>query len=317
MRVLKLRTARPADAEVVCEIGRTYDPDEPQDPEVVRHRWSVTSSEWLRERFIVESEGEPVGFAVRIHPWWDRPDGRWAYNDVRVRPDHRDPGQVGALFDRLEAANVEEGAQSLVARTKEGFDWEVALLQGRGYRYDRLSKAWQLDLADRGQELLAERERGRRRMRQLGIELVTEAATGDQDILRKLWQLNEETSRDVPSTLPHEPVSFEEFKQWSGPDVHPDRSWVARDGDQVVAWSFLRYPRVGRVWTGYTCCARSHRGRGIARAVKMETLGQAIELGVDSVRTDNDEQNSPMLHINEQLGYHRVPGFISYIKELG
>ena len=112
-------------------------------------------------------------------------------------------------------------------------------------------------------------------------------------------------------------MSLAEFEQWGmSPDFRADRSWLARDGEQVVAWSFLKYPAVGRVWTGYTCSARSHRGRGIARAVKMETLGQAIELGVRSVRTDNDEQNAPMLHINEKLGYHRVPGFLSYLKEV-
>jgi GNAT superfamily N-acetyltransferase len=277
----------------------------------------VNSPDWLRERFVVEGEGQPVGFAFRAHPWWDRPDGRWAQNEVRVRPDRRDRAEVGRLFDRLEAANVEEGAQTLAARTKEGFAWEIALLEDRGYRYDRLSKAWELDLGGHRDALLAERDRGRERMRQEGLELVTEAATGDPEILRRLWQLNEETTPDVPTTLPHEPASFEEFQKWSGPDVRPDRSWVARDGDRVVAWSFLRYPNVGRVWTGYTCCARSHRGRGIARAVKMETLGQAIELGVESVRTDNDEGNAPMLHINESLGYHRIPGFISYLKEPG
>ena len=102
----------------------------------------------------------------------------------------------------------------------------------------------------------------------------------------------------------------------ASPEFRSDRSWIARDGDEVVAWSFLKYPRVGRVWTGYTCSARSHRGRGIARAVKMETLGQAIELGVTSVRTDNDEANAPMLHINEKLGYHRIPGFVSYLKDV-
>ena len=50
--------------------------------------------------------------------------------------------------------------------------------------------------------------------------------------------------------------------------------------------------------------------------MKMETLGQAIELGVTSVRTDNDEANAPMLHINEKLGYHRIPGFVSYLKDV-
>jgi len=32
------------------------------------------------------------------------------------------------------------------------------------------------------------------------------------------------------------------------------------------------------------------------------------------VRTDNDSQNAPILHINEQLGYHRITGATSLIK---
>jgi len=50
--------------------------------------------------------------------------------------------------------------------------------------------------------------------------------------------------------------------------------------------------------------------------VKMETLAQAIELGVGSVRTDNDQRNAAMLHINEQLGYTPLPAYAEYEKEL-
>ena len=50
--------------------------------------------------------------------------------------------------------------------------------------------------------------------------------------------------------------------------------------------------------------------------MKMETLAQAIELGVDSVRTDNDQRNVAMLHINEELGYAPLPAFADYEKDL-
>jgi len=57
-------------------------------------------------------------------------------------------------------------------------------------------------------------------------------------------------------------------------------------------------------------------GRGIARAVKLQSLAQAIELGIPFVRTDNDSENAPMLHINEALGYHSRPGFASFVKRV-
>jgi len=316
--VLTLRTAAAADAEIACEVFNAHDADEPQDPAVIRHRWSVASPDVLRERFLLERDGRAVGFAFRGHEWWARPDARFASNEVRVIPEARERSQVDEVYERLEGANIEEGAQTLMARTREGFEWDIEVLEARGYRYDRLSKAWELDLVAHRDQLLAARAAARAEMRRQGVGLLTEAGADDPEMLRRLHRLNQETTRDVPTTAPHFDVSLAEFEQWSkGPDVRTDRSWVARDGEEVVAWSFLKYPALGRVWTGYTCCARSHRGRGIARAVKLETLGQAIELGVRSVRTDNDEQNAPMLHINEKLGYDRVPGFVSYLKSPG
>jgi hypothetical protein len=45
------------------------------------------------------------------------------------------------------------------------------------------------------------------------------------------------------------------------------------------------------------------RGQGVARALKYETLAQAIGLGFRSVRTQNDGANAPILHLNDEMGY--------------
>ena len=60
---------------------------------------------------------------------------------------------------------------------------------------------------------------------------------------------------------------------------------------------------------------RAARNRGIARALKLECFAQAIELGVKTVRTGNDETNAPMLHINDSLGYRKGPGWIHFRKD--
>src|SRR5439155_1064766 len=101
------------------------------------------------------------------------------------------------------------------------------------------------------------------------------------------------------------------------PDMHEDRIWLAREGADVVGVSVLGYPPVrGVVGTAWTATARRVRGRGIARALKCETLVQAIALGVDRVQTGNDGANDPILHINASMGYRRWVGAINFLKDV-
>ena len=106
--------------------------------------------------------------------------------------------------------------------------------------------------------------------------------------------------------------------EWfASPGLRPERIWLAREGDDIVGISQLSYPPLrGVVETDWTGIARVARSRGIARALKCETLLQAIALGVDRVRTDNDSTNVPILHINETMGYRRRPDMIQLLKAL-
>ena len=74
--------------------------------------------------------------------------------------------------------------------------------------------------------------------------------------------------------------------------------------------------RPGVVQSAWPGMVGQARGRGIARALKCETLMQAMVLGVDRVRTDNDSTNVPILHINETMGYQRRADMVQFMKEL-
>ena len=58
------------------------------------------------------------------------------------------------------------------------------------------------------------------------------------------------------------------------------------------------------------------RGRGLAQAIKLQSLAQAVELGIPRVIADNDSENAPMLRINEKLGYRLRPGFVGHLKRV-
>ena len=148
--------------------------------------------------------------------------------------------------------------------------------------------------------------------------MTTLARDEDPEKYRKLWRMNEEVAQDVPTTLPNVEESFEDTMRWlRSPTLREDRFWIARDGDEIVGVSVLGYPPVrGIVGTEWTATARSVRGRGIARALKCETLMQAIALGVDRVRTGNDGANDPILHINESMGYRPSVSSINFLKDV-
>jgi len=82
--------------------------------------------------------------------------------------------------------------------------------------------------------------------------------------------------------------------------------------------SVIQYPPTrGFPWTAFTGTMPSVRGRGIARALKYETVRQAIELGAERIRTQNDGANAPILHINAEMGYEPITPILELHRELG
>ncbi|CAN5121143.1 hypothetical protein BH18CHL2_BH18CHL2_06820 [soil metagenome] len=192
----------------------------------------------------------------------------------------------------------------------------LELLEARGYREERHERFWELDLVAERDRLLAMVRATRERMREAGIRVLTLDEDGDPERYGKLWHMSEEAEQDIPTTVPHVGTPFEFFTKWlSGPGLREDRIWIAREGDAVLGISMLSYPPVrGVVSTDWTATARAARGRGVARALKCETVAQAISLGVDRLRTDNDGANAPILHINESMGYRRRPDMVQLLR---
>lgn len=315
---LEYRPASGLDAAFYADVLTAVRPNAPVDPLVTRYEWEHPLDAWVSQRFIVMQGTAPIGVAFFEHPRWDRTEKRFGTVGAELLPDHRVAGCLSAMLEEMERRLQADGARTIAVRAADDDTMRIDMILGRGYREDRRHRRWELDLTTNRDRIVQMTEVARARMREQGVRLVTLAEDRDPQKARKIWRLAIEADRDIPSTLPIPEDTLEDYLRWfEAPEIRQERFWLAREGDDIVGLSVLSYPPVrGIVTTAFTATAGKVRGRGIARAVKCETLTQAIALGVDRVRTGNDAANEPILHINASMGYQGIAGGINFLRDL-
>lgn len=113
---------------------------------------------------------------------------------------------------------------------------------------------------------------------------------------------------DIPGDEVATPIPFEDWLRWRRSDVCRDDACfavLAPGGEEVAAFAELEFPAMleRQAWHGFTAVARAHRGRGLAFVLKLETIRWARANGFDRLRTENEQRNEPIRHINRVLGY--------------
>jgi GNAT superfamily N-acetyltransferase len=316
---LEFRPATLDDASFSADVYTAVFPERPTDPVIERYWWEQPDDTFVTRRWIVQQGGRDIGVAYFEHPAWEKL--QVPHGDVggEILPVHRERATLAAMLAEMERRLAADGAQRIAVRVNEDDPVRIAAIADRGFREDRRGRRWLLDLVEKHERIAAMTAESRTRMRAEGIRMLTLDQDDDPEKYRKLWRMNEEATQDVPTTLPIVEESLEDMLRWlRAPGMREDRFWVALEGDDLVGASVLEYPPVrGIVGTAWTATARRVRGRGIARALKCETLMQAIALGIDRVRTGNDGANDPILHINASMGYRPWVGNINFLKDVG
>jgi RimJ/RimL family protein N-acetyltransferase len=316
---LDLRPATLDDVGLVADLDSLRDPEDPTDPGRLLHWWRMSDELEKGMRRVAVRYGAAIARVSAVHELWEGDEKRYGTIRIALRDD--------VWSDQLYAQVLKVGEDWLrgetvvvaVVRVREDLAKERAVLESLGYREDRRSRVSELDLVTRRAEILAGRDESRRRMQDQGVRLLILSDDTDVEKLRKLYAMMIESEKDIPTTVPWRVLDFDEWmKFWlENPAVRQDRFWIAREGPTIVGCSVLDYPIVrGVPWTMYTGTSRAVRGRGIAAALKYESMGQAIEGGFERVRTNNDSDNPAILRINEQMGYRLVSPLIEMHREL-
>jgi RimJ/RimL family protein N-acetyltransferase len=317
---LELRTATMADAEMVADLESIRDPDDPRDPIMLRFWWSTRPPDEAHMELIAEKNGTATAYVAAGHEPWEAMPKRFGWLRPVLDPKIWSESRFGRLIGEGEEWLRKEDGAIAVTRVRESFEDQRGVFENLGYREERRSRIWELDLVAERQNLLAGADDSRRRMESQGVGLLTVEQDDDPDKLSKLYKLTIAAELDIPTTVPWRTMPYDEWHRFwfENPGIRPDRFWIAREGEAMVGLSVMGFPPTrGVPWTFFTGTSRTVRGRGVARALKYETVAQAMEFGVQRVRTQNDGANAPILRLNDEMGYRLVDPMLELHRELG
>jgi mycothiol synthase len=187
----------------------------------------------------------------------------------------------------------------------------------RHHAFRERDRAWELVL-----DLTASPASGARAPRGISITTLLDEGPGDHAVRRRVWELHNASRRDQPPADEHaDPIPFDAWvsRMVDGPEVPPDGFFLAKEGDAYVGMTTLergQAPSDG-LRNGFTGVLPEHRGRGIARALKLAAIAHARARGYRLLATGQHADNAAMLRVNERLGYRRASTRVRYEKELG
>jgi mycothiol synthase len=306
-----------SDYQALLVIENTVWLDYPYTLEELKHNDATRDPKYLFRRFVGEVGGEIVATCLFCEPWWALKPGKY-HIGVEVLPEHRRQGIGTACYTHVMDLLAEHDPVTITASTRDDQTEAVHFLTKRGFRQVQRAPTSELDVTSFDFVPFAAYPS---RMRDLAIQIFSleEMGAVDVDWQRKFYELETEISRDVPSTDPLTPPTFENFQErvLRHPAFNAASQFIALDGDKWVGLSGLWLSRAepGKLYTGLTGVVRSHRRRGIATAMKLRAIAFAKSYGAELIETDNEE-NNPMYALNLKLGFEPRPAWLQFEKQI-
>ncbi|MFG2678920.1 GNAT family N-acetyltransferase [Streptomyces sp. NPDC048392] len=304
--VRDLRSDDPADVAAFTRVRHLTVPFILWTPEAVVHRLAHTPPQARSRSLVAEEDGEVIGTA-QIGLVHDSPEPGQAFLNVYVHPGRFRRGAGGLLVRTAEEYLTGEGATKLYSWVLDG-PANLAFAERHGYERRRAAHFLRLDLANAALPP--------RPAPPAGAELRTAADFADDP--RPLFELDAETVADEPSDVDVEFSDYEAWlaESWRHPLLHRELTTVALVDGRPAAFT-LAYTDGTRYSTAMTGTVRAHRGRGLAKLAKTDSLRRARAAGYTEALTGNDTDNGPMLAVNKWLGYEVRATEVRHVRELG
>jgi len=312
------------DYAVLVEIHNAARPDELSTIANGRFHDSRWPQDKLRQRFVVESNGQMITEGAYMEPFWTNVEGKYVYgySSLPAYEEQIDLHQL--VYDYVLNQLADRNPTVLGTDSREDRIIRVQWLKSQGFVPVMRFPISELDITNFD---FSRFNGAQERVVAAGVKIITLAQVQEQDPnwMEKLYEMLWEIEQDVPSPDPHVKEPFDEFVKWfENPNLWPEGWQMAIDpalgddpvGAYVGVSMLAKNPAMPqRINTWLTGVVRSHRRKGIALAMKLRAIEFAIQQGGTAIRTDNEE-NNPMLGINKQLGFVEIPAEVAFDKAL-
>ena len=194
----------------------------------------------------------------------------------------------------------------------------IHFFEKRGFKHTVTEKESSLDLTAYNP---AEHKDKIVRINKHGFRIITysDFRKEDKNADYKVWEFEREVSPDMPWP---DPIEIPEYDIYSKqvlhhPKFNSDAWFLALYEDRIAGLNNLWKSEIPKgINNGLTGVRREYRRKGIATALKYNSLTWAKNQGYDWIRTDNADTNESMLSINIRAGFKFMPGWLIYEKML-
>lgn len=318
----RVRAFEDSDREpLVADGNAEAHPMEAETADEWRH-WEAMSPDPARLRFtLVAPDGSVAGTGSINAGMTPLPDGA-QFVQVRVTRAHRQRGLGTAMLEALEAEAQRRTVPRLLSGTSAAKPFALAWATKRGFREigRRIMSYVEMGSYDpaRWHDALERVTHDGIRLRSFAEVLAERDDAGRERFWRELYEAEGPMWDDIPFSTPMPHWAFERFYglMVKSGQLLNDLSIVAYDGDTIAGFTATGDRARKDGWTYMTGVARTHRGRGIAMALKVAALERAKAMGRRAMCTVNDEPNKAMRGVNIKLGYQAVPDSIELEKKL-
>jgi GNAT superfamily N-acetyltransferase len=318
---LGFREFHPNNYERLVAIYNANYPDYPISVAERRSRdVSLDRTKYLLRRFecIDLEQDQIVGFGEVLNlPDMFHP--RKFMASILVEPEQQCRGVGRAIYNRLSEELDHLNAMLVWTMVKEDLPRRMEFFQRRGFVEKTRNWESRLDLTEADPTRFAGYiEKALKE----GITFTTlaEEQPHGRDSLRKIHELVQLITADMPREADFTPLAYEQWETFSlkNPQLLPEGYFIAKDGPNCVGMSNVHRidTEPGVLSQDDTGVRREYRGRGIATALKLKVIEFGKKHGYRTIKTWNDSSNAPMLAVNTKLGFKRQVGWVMMEKIL-